>query len=171
MIKKFKNDDNGISGITSLFILIIIALLVWQIFIPAIDNNTPSFTDFIQTQGDITADWGVLNVNTTDYNSASVSTINYYDTSNVFKIILKSNVPYKILEPYYLSVKIYESGNLIGGLYEPIGFNAIYKNEFIYNINIDTTGTLHYEIQTSIFDYNGNAIEGMPFNAFIHDRI
>jgi len=164
--------NNGISSTNKLIIIIIIGVLFFQFALPMIDNKIPSLTDAIQTGNKpIYIDWGILNANTTEFINAGIGAIAYYETGNVFKMVIKSNVPYKILEPYYVSIHILESSILIGGIYEKIGFNAIYSNEFTYNLNLDTSQTLHYEIQLTIYDFNENPVENSFYNMFIFDKV
>lgn len=171
MKRKIKFDENGISPISTLFIIIIIGLLVWQFVLPSIDNSIPSFLDVIYPSNDeIKCEWGIIDNYNGNYYIAKSGINAYYDENSILKLSIKSNVPYRIDKPYSFNLLIYKGSELIGGLYEYVPFSAIYSNTFVYGLNIDTSETNTYEAQFTIYDYENIALSNVYYNIIMYSN-
>lgn len=171
-IKKAKFDENAISGITALIIIIIIGLLLWQFIIPLIDENLQIPSDYLNLRpekDDIIGNWGVLNIVSNElFNFPMYNNEIYYEPTDVFKAIVYTNAPYSIFsEPYYILFEIYESGQIAYTLKNPIPYTAIYTDEFSFNLNLDLSGSKDYSVECYILDSDSVDMELMPNILFI----
>lgn len=172
MIKnnKMKNDENGISSITILIIIIIIGLLLWEIVIPIIDDSLETPSDYFRPSKDeITGNWGIINLATNElFNFPMYNNEIYYESGDVFKAVVYTNAPYSIIsKPYYILFEIYESGQKAYTLQIEIPYTSIYTDEFTFDINIDLSGTKQYSVETRILDSELIDMELMPSIIFI----
>lgn len=155
--KKPMNND-GISGLTALVIIIIIGLLVWEFALPFIDENiqTPS-SYFRPSEDELTGKWSIFNHKTgvvIDVHTAWANE-HYYENDENYSVIINSNVPWSIFSPpYYFQIQIYSDSQLSSTFEQEVQYVSLYTDEFIFKLGLDLSGHIDYQIYARILDAN-----------------
>jgi len=163
-----KNDESGSSSLTTLIILIVIGLLVWQFVLPEISDEYSSFSDFLTTpEVDITGNWGLRNTATGEEwtHPLSINEIDYSNT-DAFDIKVYTNAPYKTSNPYYIDIEVWEGGNQIFSLTEPIPASGLFSDTFTYTLGVDYNEAKDYSVEVKLLDsekLDTNKITGIIF--------
>lgn len=169
-IKRNKFDNKGISPISTLIIIIIMGLLIWQYAIPLIDSSIGIPSDYLGItipESELNAEWHLQNTDTGVLYTMPLA-INeiVYISTDAFVVKIVSNVPYKLTSPYYIDIQIWQGATKLSHLTEPIPFSALTTDTFVYGLGLDLSASNTYQVEVKILNgeqVNTNLIGGSVF--------
>lgn len=170
--KKRMNNDGAI-GITSIIVILIISLIVWQFAIPLIDDSISVPSDLFNyvdvPDDDIYAKAYYKDTLTnvkqeikTGYRSIVM------EQGHNYQLIIETNAPYKIInEPYEMvvSMEFYNDTTLawefIWGENSGMPLEALWTNSFVFPLSMNTHFNFH--IYFELYSPNGEMKMDSPY--------